>query len=113
MAREIRAFEVRFGEVSRWPGVLYLEPMPRAPFAALIERVAARFPEHPPYAGAIDEVIPHLTIAEEIADPSRLDLLTATVRPHLPFRAPAVGLDVIAHDGDERWRRRWRLPFGA
>jgi 2'-5' RNA ligase len=110
MAGEVQAFEVRFGTVSRWPGVVYLEPEPRAPFTALIERVAARFPDHPPYGGAIDEVIPHLTVAEAAEGPSPLEPLDA-IQAALPFRTPARALDVIAQGMDGRWRRRWRLPF--
>ena len=53
------------------PNVLYLAPDPPAPFAAMSEALFARFPEHPPYGGVHDEVIPHLTVAEH----DDLDLL--------------------------------------
>jgi 2'-5' RNA ligase len=108
IAREIRAFDVRFSTVARWPGVVYLEPEPRAPFRAMIDRVVARWPDHPPYDGAVDEVIPHLTIAEH-DDP--LDDVLAAVPGFLPFEAPATGLEVLAETGEGRWRSRWRLPF--
>ncbi|HSL33708.1 MAG TPA: 2'-5' RNA ligase family protein, partial [Candidatus Limnocylindrales bacterium] len=58
IASEFHAVDVRFESVGRWPGVVYLEPQPQARFTALIDRVAARWPEYPPYAGTIDEVIP-------------------------------------------------------
>jgi len=44
--------------------VLYLEPEPAHRFRAMTESVLARFPEYPPYGGAFEEVVPHLTIAE-------------------------------------------------
>ena len=109
IAGEFRAFEVTFAAVARWPGVVYLEPAPRSRFAALIDRCAAAFPEHPPYGGTIDEVIPHLTVVESEKEP--LDPLLVETRAALPFTAAAEALDVLVEDEAGRWRRRWRLPF--
>jgi 2'-5' RNA ligase len=109
MARETRRFDVRFTTAGRWPGIVYLEPTPAAPFSAMIDRVAARFPEHPPYAGTIAAVIPHLTVVED-GDP-RIDELAAEIGRGLPFEAAVTALDVIASGPDGRWRRRWRLPL--
>ena len=111
IAHDFPAFLVRFAAVGEWPGMLYLEPDPRAPFATLINRVATRYPEHPPYAGTISEVIPHLTVVEEAGDTARLDEIAAAIRADLPFEARAAALDVIVEGADGRWRRRWRLPF--
>ena len=44
--------------------MVYLAPEPAAPFVALTEAVGAEFPGFPPYGGAFDEVVPHLTISE-------------------------------------------------
>ena len=108
IAHEIRAFDVRFSTVGRWPGVVYLEPDPRDPFSAMIERVVAHWPDHPPYDGAIDEVIPHVTIAEREGP---IDDVLAAVPAFLPFEARATALEVLAETDEGRWRRRWRLPF--
>jgi len=56
------AYELR--ETRRFPGVLYLAPVPPEPFLALTDAVASAFPAYPPYEGAFDEVIPHVTAAE-------------------------------------------------
>ena len=109
IASEVRAFTVTFASAARWPGVVYLEPRPMAPFTALIERAAERFPEHPPYAGAIPEVIPHLTVVEN--DSVSLDEVLAAARVAVPFVAVAAGLEVLAEGEDGRWRHHWRLPF--
>ena len=109
IAAEVRAFTVRFESAARWPGLVYLEPAPSSPFTALIDRAAARFPEHPPYAGAISEVIPHLTVAE--TDGAALEEIRAAAQAALPFEAAADGLEVLVEGDDGRWRRRWRLPF--
>src|SRR5262245_15434117 len=109
IAGEFRAFDVAFESVGRWPGVVYLEPRPSSRFAALIDRCAAAFPEHPPYAGAFDEVIPHLTVVE--SDDAPLDEIAAGARRALPFQVPAAALEVLVNGDGDRWRSRWRLPF--
>ena len=108
IAGELRAFEVTFATIGRWPGVVYLAPEPSSRFAALIDRCAAAFPEHPPYAGTIAEVIPHLTVVE--GDDVDVEEVVEAAMAALPFRAQAAGLEVLVED-DGRWRSRWRLPF--
>jgi 2'-5' RNA ligase len=49
--------------VARFPGVMYLEPFPRQSFADLIQAVALRFPQSPPYGGVYGDIVPHLTVA--------------------------------------------------
>jgi hypothetical protein len=68
----------------------------------------ASYPDYPPYSGTIDEVIPHLTIAESDAP---LDDTLAAATAYLPFAARAAALDVLAEADDGRWSRRWRLPL--
>lgn len=109
IASEFRTFPVTFAEAARWRGVVYLEPRPSSPFTGLIDRVVACFPEHPPYAGSISEVIPHLTVVE--SDDVALDEILTAARGALPFEANAAGLEVLVEGDDGRWRRRWRLPF--
>jgi 2'-5' RNA ligase len=61
----VDAFE---GSLTRtaWFGeeVLWLAPTPEGPFRFLTEAVCSAFPDYPPYEGAHDEVIPHLTVGE-------------------------------------------------
>ncbi|HEX5013918.1 MAG TPA: 2'-5' RNA ligase family protein [Candidatus Limnocylindrales bacterium] len=109
IAGEFRAFDVTFTTAARWPGLVYLEPRPSSPFTALIDRVAACFPEHPPYAGAISEVIPHVTVVEN--DEVPLDVILSAAQAALPFEGRAEALDVLAQTDSGRWRRRWRIPF--
>lgn len=109
IAGEFRSFRVTFFEAVRWAGLVCLMPEPSAPFTGLIDRVGACFPEHPPYAGAISEVIPHLTVVESTSVP--LDEVVAGAAGSLPFDAAADALEVLAQVDGGRWRRRWRLPF--
>jgi 2'-5' RNA ligase len=103
-------FDVRFRRLGRFPGVVYLEPEPSAPFANLTEAVVRRFPDFPPYDGAFAEVVPHLTVAESEAAP--LDEIAAHARAVLPFERRVSALEVIVEGGDGRWRTCWRLPLG-
>jgi hypothetical protein len=43
-------FEATFARTARWPDVLYLEPAQPRPFVALVEALAAAFPQYPPTA---------------------------------------------------------------
>jgi len=49
-------FELR--APARFPSVLYLKPEPDGALRAIIEGVVERFPEHPPYGGAFEELAP-------------------------------------------------------
>lgn len=59
------AVKFRLTELRHSPDTLYLAVEPEQPFRDLIEAVANRYPESPPYGMAVDEVIPHVTVAEE------------------------------------------------
>lgn len=111
IAGEFRAFRVTFAEAARWPGVVYLDPKPGSPFTALIDRVAACFPEHPPYGGQISEVIPHVTVVESHEAP--LEEIRSSAQAALPFEAAAEALDILVQGEGGPWRRRWRLPFNS
>jgi len=52
-------------ELRQFPDTLYLAVEPEQPFRDMIDAVADRYPESPPYGRAFDQVIPHVTIAEE------------------------------------------------
>jgi 2'-5' RNA ligase len=111
IVRDTPAFGVRFARVRRWPEVAYLEPEPAEPFATLIARVAARYPEFPPYAGTIAEVVPHLTLVENGEGP--LDEVAIRAVQQLPFERVVRSIEVLTEGADGRWRARWRLPFAT
>jgi 2'-5' RNA ligase len=104
-------FRVRFERVGRWPGVVFLAPEPAGPFARLTDDLVAAFPHHPPYGGAFDEVVPHLTITESAEAP--LDEIAAEAAASLPFERPVTRLEVLVEDGVGRWHGRWRIPLGV
>ncbi len=60
---DIAPFQFSLARIEQFPGVHYLAPDPADAFVELTERVVALWPEHQPYGGAFDRVIPHLTVA--------------------------------------------------
>jgi 2'-5' RNA ligase len=107
-----QVFSVSLARMARFPGVLWLEPVPVEPFQRLIVAVGAAFPAYPPFGEPTyrpDEVVPHLTVA--LGEDELLDRLETDVQASLPAMAVAKSVDVIVEGPDGRWRRLWRLPF--
>jgi 2'-5' RNA ligase len=111
IAAAVEPFDVRFEAVGRFPGVVYLVPGPDRPFTAMTEAIARRFPEHQPYDGAFDEVIPHLTLVESATAP--LDQIAVAAQRHLPFTCRVATIEVLVEGPDERWRSHWRIALGV
>ena len=64
--------------------LVYLAPNPAEPFKQLTKVLAAAFPDWPPYGGAFDDVVPHLSIGEELSEPE-----FAALQERLPIAATA------------------------
>lgn len=104
----VPAFDLALASVRRFPGVLYLAPEPAAPFVAMTEACARRWPEHPPYENAFPDVIPHLTLAEGPEPPG----LAERAAGLLPIRARAQTAWLVAPRPGGGWERRAPLPLG-
>jgi 2'-5' RNA ligase len=104
-------FEFTLTRLERWPEVLWLAPEPAAPLRALTDAVWAEFPDFPPYEGAFDEVIPHVTIAEGALSDDEVERLRTRVAALLPVRCRADDLTLLAEDEPGRWRERERFPL--
>lgn len=92
---------------SRFPGVLYLDPVPSDGLRELTLAIAERWPEAPPYGGRHDDVVPHLTVA--MADDTMLDAVQAEITSHLPIKTILEQARIYAFDG-HRWQVRGALP---
>jgi 2'-5' RNA ligase len=90
-------FPFTLAGVGRWRNVVYLAPEPAEPFSRLTSALAAAFPEYPPYGGAFDVVVPHLTIAAD-APESYLAAAEHALPQMLPFRAVAREAWLIGHE---------------
>jgi 2'-5' RNA ligase len=88
---------------------IWLEPEPSEPFRRLTELIFERYPEHPPYDGIREEVIPHLTITS--GEASLRDELDAALTPHLPVHAETSEVVLLEEQPDEHWRTRERFPL--
>lgn len=107
-------FAYRFPACARFPGVLYLALEPAKPFQRLIADLAARYPDYPPYGGAHERVVPHLTVADLRA---QLDIVVMNrvergIAPGLPFAARASEVWLMT-ERRRRWSRKARFPLGG
>ncbi len=108
----VEAFDFSLTEVRQFPdGVLYLAPEPTEPFAAITNALAAAWPEYPPYGGAYDEVIPHLSVA--MANGSSAAKLEATLNGGLPLATRADVVWLMEGQADARWAIRAVFPLSA
>ena len=83
-------------------GHVYLAPTRPERFVALTDSVWRRWPDHPPYEGAFETVVPHLTVSEE---PIECDI-------ELPIAARADTVTLIEQQADCRWLSRRRFALG-
>ena len=102
--------DVEFSRFGRFPGVLYLAPEPADGLREVTLAIVEQWPETPPYGGAFDTIVPHLTLADGREEPD--PRLEPEVRRALPIRARLPEAALLVFDGS-RWQRRARLPFGA
>ena len=104
-------FEFALRRTARFPEVLYLAPEPPERFVSLTATVVASFPDYPPYGGAFDSVVPHVTAAE--GHSHVLAEAEANIAPMLPIAAEAS--DVLLLEEIEpdlgRWRTRAVIPL--
>lgn len=104
-------FAFQLAKPARFPGVLYLAPDPAEPFVAMTAAIAQRWPQAPPYGGAFERLVPHLTVAR-LDDPARLDEIQAVITPALPIEAFAASACLLVQSDDGRWWIRARLSLG-
>jgi hypothetical protein len=106
---DVTPFAFRLEDLSRFPGgTVYLSPRPSAPFRALTHELHRRFPEYPPYAGAFDDVVPHLSVAQD-EDP---EVVHRRLAAWLPLEARAREAALVWYD-DPGPRALARFPFGT
>jgi 2'-5' RNA ligase len=103
------ALDVVFRRTGRFPDVLYLDPEPADGLRQLTLDIAGGWPEAPPYRGAFEEVIPHLTVAHRLGGDG-LHTVEAELLRDLPITTRLLEARLYVFD-DERWRVRQRLPF--
>lgn len=91
--------------------VLYLQPEPAAPFKDLTRALASAFPDTPPYGGAFEDIVPHLSVADG-QDTDLLATIEADVSPQLPIEATARKVELVEHAA-QGWRLRQTFMLAA
>ena len=110
--RPFSAFDFVLADVRRFDdGVLYLAPDPVEPFTALTAALAARWPEHPPYGGGFDTIVPHLTVA--MADGAPVAEMERELRGELPVASRADEVWLMEGRPGGGWSRRGVFPLTA
>ncbi|WP_375500402.1 2'-5' RNA ligase family protein [uncultured Jatrophihabitans sp.] len=111
----VNAFDCIFARC-QWFGedVLWLAPEPADGFRTLTAAVVAAFPQHQPYGGQFDEVVPHLTVGERRrGSTDELRAAARGVSVELPILATVDHAVLVAGtDAPASWRTIRRLPLG-
>lgn len=107
-------YQLAFRSLGAFERTLYLAPDDRGETAQLARAIFEAFPDHPPYGGAVREFIPHLTVADNIAD---LDALRRECEPTLvgalPIETTVRAVTVLASDADGQWHEAHTLSLEA
>lgn len=110
----LRPFVAEFDDFG-WFGdqVAWLAPSNPEQFKRLIRRMTAAFPECPPYGGAFDDVVPHVTIGDGVG-PERLRAALETIRPQLPLVSRVGSISLMAGSTETgSWHVVERVALGS
>ena len=108
---DVTPFGFALTEVCQFPsGIVYLAPEPAAAFRKLTQELHHEFPEFPPYGGAFDEIVPHLTVPLPPGDD--VEALERALHGTLPIQTQAVEA-VLMHVEEDNTHVIATLPFGT
>jgi 2'-5' RNA ligase len=88
--------------------VLYVQLAEERTVRALIDAVTEAYPEHPPYAGAFADVVPHLTIGHD-HDVATLRAAADAVSARLPFVQEVGEVELWAGPDPSTRRGLWHV----
>jgi 2'-5' RNA ligase len=88
-------------------GVTYAAPRPDGQLIRLLDELAERYPETPPYGGIHDDVVPHATLADDDADGA----VRERVEPLLPVECRPSRASLYEEFEPRRWRELEPLAF--
>jgi 2'-5' RNA ligase len=113
IAAGVGCFDYRLAQTRRFPVAIYLEPEPDKSFAALTDAVWRAFPEHPPFEGKFDTVVPHVTVAH--GDEPQLCEIEVELRIALPAGGikARCGEMVLIESSSGRWEQMHSFALGA
>lgn len=85
--------------------VLWLATDGDAVVRSMTDAVTKAFPQHPPYEGKFEDVVPHLTIAER-GSRAAMQTAQAAVRSQLPIRVHTQDVTLLEEEPSGMWVRR-------
>jgi 2'-5' RNA ligase len=106
-----KPFELSLAESDRFRNevaTLYLRPEPGEPVAAMIEALAAAFPDQPLYGAGVEEIVPHVTVAQ--GPEPLLDTIERELATELPVKVRVERVWLVA-DTASGWQRRAAFPL--
>jgi 2'-5' RNA ligase len=89
--------------------ILWLAPRAPDPYTAMIEALRGEFPEHPPYGGEFESIIPHLTVAIS-GDPDVLASIEVELTDRLPIPNRVEAVTLFEHT-ELGWKPRSSIPL--
>jgi 2'-5' RNA ligase len=113
IAASVRCFDYRLAQMRRFPVALYLAPDPDLSFSALTDAVWRAFPDHPPFEGKFDTVVPHVTVAH--GDEPQLCEIEVELRIALPASGVKARCSelVLIENSSGRWEEMHCFALGA
>ncbi|HEY8356783.1 MAG TPA: 2'-5' RNA ligase family protein [Ramlibacter sp.] len=91
--------------VGRFPSTAYLAPVFPEPIVELTRAVSRAFPDYPPYGGAHESIVPHLTVAN--GDAAEADFVERELRADLQRNGPVAthcSRVKLLENSSGRWR---------
>lgn len=107
----VESFSFILDSIDQFPDVVYLVPEPTERFVRLTAAIATRWPDSPPYGGAFEDVIPHLTVAHT-EDPTEISDIRRRIEPSLPITSRAHEAWLLT-SRDGHWSVREIFPFAG
>jgi len=108
----IAAFPFSFTDVRRFPSTAYLHPNQSEAFVEITKNLVKMWPECKPYGGAFPEIIPHLTVANDV-DVETLNAVEDCLRRQLPIPCVAREIWLLQSDHAGMWSKRAFFPLAA
>ena len=114
VARRGRPLRIDFAAAEMFPeaGVVYLVPTPTPALSELFDDVLAAFPDHPPYGGLHDTVVPHLTVSAD-GGAEQLAQVRAALAQQGPVSAQTDRICVFGRGDDDVWRQSASVVLGS
>lgn len=106
----IPAFQFSLTEVRRFPQTAYLHPDVPERFTEIIRNLSQKWPDCRPYRGAFQDIIPHLTVADQV-DAQVLRLVEDRLRSHIPITCMAKEAWLLCSNEHGLWSRRERFSL--